>query len=56
VIADAQLVLPELPPAAPRVPKDGVTGAAGDGRISAAARADYVEAVAAVLNTGGHPS
>ncbi|MGN9774515.1 SDR family oxidoreductase [Micromonospora sp. H33] len=32
----------------------GVTGAAGDGRISAAARADYAEAAAAVLTTEGH--
>ena len=31
-----------------------VTGAAGQGRISAAARADYAEAAAAVLTTEGH--
>ncbi|SCG80491.1 NAD(P)H dehydrogenase (quinone) [Micromonospora echinaurantiaca] len=32
----------------------GIAGAAGDGRISGAARADYAEAVAAVLTTEGH--
>ncbi|MFI0942909.1 SDR family oxidoreductase [Streptomyces sp. NPDC021020] len=32
----------------------GVAGAAGDGRIGAAPRADYAEAAAAVLTTGGH--
>jgi NAD(P)H dehydrogenase (quinone) len=31
-----------------------ILGAAGDGRISAAARADYAEAAAAVLTTEGH--
>ncbi|GAA4573060.1 SDR family oxidoreductase [Micromonospora coerulea] len=32
----------------------GVAGAAGDGRVSAATRADYAEAAAAVLTTEGH--
>ncbi|BCL14059.1 SDR family oxidoreductase [Micromonospora sagamiensis] len=32
----------------------GVLGSAGDGRVSAAARADYAEAAAAVLTTEGH--
>ncbi|MFB9237579.1 SDR family oxidoreductase [Plantactinospora siamensis] len=32
----------------------GVAGAAGDGRVSAAARADYAEAAAEVLTTDGH--
>ncbi|WP_031522244.1 NAD(P)H-binding protein [Streptomyces sp. NRRL F-5123] len=32
----------------------GVAGAAGAGRIGAAPRADYAEAAAAVLTTGGH--
>ena len=31
-----------------------ITGAAGDGRVSAAARADYAEAAAAVLSSGDH--
>lgn len=31
-----------------------VTGAAGDGRVSAAARSEYAEAAAAVLTTDGH--
>ena len=31
-----------------------VTGSAGDGRVSAAARADYAEAAAAVLSQDGH--
>jgi NAD(P)H dehydrogenase (quinone) len=39
----------------PAILKQGaVTGAAGQGRISAAARADYAEAAAAVLTTEGH--
>ncbi|SDM96302.1 NmrA family NAD(P)-binding protein [Actinacidiphila guanduensis] len=39
----------------PVILKQGaVTGAAGQGRISAAARADYAEAAAAVLTTEGH--
>ncbi|MGN9807778.1 SDR family oxidoreductase [Micromonospora sp. BQ11] len=41
----------------PQIPtylEHGVVGAAGDGRISAAARADYAEAAAAVLATEGH--
>ncbi|PZF89085.1 SDR family oxidoreductase [Micromonospora deserti] len=42
--------LPQLP----TYLEHGVAGAAGDGRISAAARADYAEAAAAVLTTGGH--
>jgi NAD(P)H dehydrogenase (quinone) len=32
----------------------GIIGAAGDGKISAATRADLAEAAAAVLTTGGH--
>jgi NAD(P)H dehydrogenase (quinone) len=32
----------------------GIVGAAGDGKISAATRADFAEAAAAVLTTGGH--
>ena len=32
----------------------GVAGAAGDGRVSAATRADYAEAAAVVLTTEGH--
>lgn len=32
----------------------GVVGAAGDGRVSAAARADFADAAAAVLTTDGH--
>ena len=32
----------------------GVAGAAGDGRVSAATRADYAEAAAVVLTTDGH--
>ncbi|MER7888501.1 SDR family oxidoreductase [Micromonospora sp. NPDC094482] len=32
----------------------GIAGAAGDGRVSAAARADYAEAAAAVVTTEGH--
>jgi NAD(P)H dehydrogenase (quinone) len=32
----------------------GITGAAGDGRVSAATRADYAAAAAAVLATDGH--
>ena len=32
----------------------GVIGAAGQGRVSAASRADYAEAAAVVLTTGGH--
>ncbi|MFC4148581.1 SDR family oxidoreductase [Micromonospora mangrovi] len=35
--------------------RHGVAGAAGDGRVSAATRADYAEAAAAVLTTEGHP-
>ncbi|NJP31053.1 SDR family oxidoreductase [Micromonospora thermarum] len=41
----------------PQIPtylEHGVAGAAGDGRISAAARADYAEAAALVLTTDGH--
>ncbi|PWU53989.1 NAD(P)-dependent oxidoreductase [Micromonospora sp. S4605] len=41
----------------PQIPtylEHGIAGAAGDGRISGAARADYAEAVAAVLTTEGH--
>ncbi|MFI7577784.1 SDR family oxidoreductase [Micromonospora sp. NPDC049497] len=41
----------------PQIPtylEHGVIGAAGDGRISAAGRADYAEAAAAVLTTEGH--
>ncbi|MCZ7439978.1 SDR family oxidoreductase [Micromonospora sp. WMMC241] len=34
--------------------KQGVTGAAGDGRVSAATRADYAEAAAVVLTGDGH--
>ncbi|MEV4540743.1 SDR family oxidoreductase [Micromonospora echinaurantiaca] len=40
----------------PQIPtylEHGIAGAAGDGRISGAARADYAEAVAAVLTTEG---
>jgi NAD(P)H dehydrogenase (quinone) len=32
----------------------GIIGAAGDGKVSAATRADFAEAAAAVLTTGGH--
>jgi NAD(P)H dehydrogenase (quinone) len=42
--------LPQLP----AYLEHGVVGAAGDGRIGAAARADYAEAAAAVLTTEGH--
>ncbi|MFG3703596.1 SDR family oxidoreductase [Micromonospora sp. NPDC047670] len=42
--------LPQLP----TYLEHGVVGAAGDGRIGAAARADYAEAAAAVLTTEGH--
>ncbi|MEV7045073.1 NmrA family NAD(P)-binding protein [Amycolatopsis sp. NPDC051061] len=39
----------------PQVLRGGaVVGAAGQGRISAATRADYAEAAAVVLTTGGH--
>ena len=41
----------------PQIPtylEHGVIGAAGDGRISAAGRADYAEAAATVLTTEGH--
>jgi NAD(P)H dehydrogenase (quinone) len=34
--------------------KHGIIGAAGDGKISAATRADFAEAAAAVLTIGGH--
>nr|WP_089156478.1 SDR family oxidoreductase [Micromonospora sp. NBS 11-29] len=34
--------------------KQGVAGAAGDGRVSAATRADYAEAAAVVLTSDGH--
>ncbi len=36
------------------VPNGGIVGAAGDGKISAAAREDYAEAAAAVLTGSGH--
>ncbi|MFG3419777.1 SDR family oxidoreductase [Micromonospora sp. NPDC048063] len=42
--------LPQLP----AYLEHGVAGASGDGRIGAAARADYAEAAAAVLTTEGH--
>ncbi|MCM0677025.1 SDR family oxidoreductase [Micromonospora phytophila] len=42
--------LPQLP----AYLEHGVVGSAGDGRISAAARADYADAAAAVLTTEGH--
>jgi len=39
----------------PHILQNGaVVGAAGEGRISAASRADYAEAAAVVLTTGGH--
>ncbi|WP_330257778.1 SDR family oxidoreductase [Streptomyces murinus] len=39
----------------PRILQNGaIVGAAGDGRISAASRADYAEAAAVVLTTEGH--
>ena len=34
----------------------GIVGAAGDGKVSAATRADYAEAAAAVLTSDGHPN
>ena len=36
------------------VPNGGIVGAAGDGKISAASRADYAEAAVAVLTGNGH--
>lgn len=38
----------------PTTLEHGLTGATGDGRVSAAARADYAEAAAEVLTGGGH--
>lgn len=38
----------------PTYVQHGVAGAAGDGRVSAATRADYAEAAAVVLTTEGH--
>jgi len=38
----------------PTYREHGIIGAAGDGKISAATRADFAEAAAAVLTTGGH--
>ncbi|MGC1213461.1 MAG: SDR family oxidoreductase [Micromonospora sp.] len=38
----------------PTYRQHGVAGAAGDGRVSAATRADYAEAAAVVLTTEGH--
>jgi NAD(P)H dehydrogenase (quinone) len=39
---------------APVIESGVLYGAAGDGRVSAAARADYAEAAAVVLTTDGH--
>lgn len=36
------------------VPNGGIVGAAGDGKIAAASRADYAEAAVAVLTGSGH--
>ncbi|WP_319462487.1 SDR family oxidoreductase [Micromonospora sp. RTP1Z1] len=41
-------------PQLPTYLQHGVAGAADDGRVSAATRADYAEAAAAVLTTDGH--
>ncbi|GII22866.1 SDR family oxidoreductase [Planosporangium mesophilum] len=41
-------------PQLPTYLEHGIVGAAGDGKVSAATRADYAEATAAVLTTDGH--
>ncbi|MCW2641721.1 MAG: NmrA family protein [Dactylosporangium sp.] len=41
-------------PQLPTYLEHGIAGAAGDGKVSAATRADYAEAAAAVLTTDGH--